>query len=61
MKNSIFLMSAAASHVKWNKLSRHLLATAHSGDVKIWDERKLSSPVQYISAHLTSVSNDQQH
>lgn len=51
-------MTAAASHVKWNRLSRHLLATAHSGDVKIWDERKLSSPVQYISAHLTSVSND---
>lgn len=48
---------AAVSHVKWNGISRHLLATTHNGDVKIWDERKASSPIQYISAHLTSVSD----
>ena len=49
--------TAAVSHVKWSKLSRHLLATVHGGDVKIWDERKYSSPVQYISSNLTSVSS----
>ncbi|KAK7573878.1 hypothetical protein V9T40_011069 [Parthenolecanium corni] len=55
-KPAISLSSfAAATHVKWNKISRHLLATTHGGDVKIWDERKTSSPVQYVSAHLTSI------
>lgn len=49
------IFPAAATHVKWNKISRHLLATTHGGDVKIWDERKTSSPVQYVSAHLTCV------
>ncbi|XKL65211.1 hypothetical protein PGB90_005297 [Kerria lacca] len=46
---------APASQVKWNKISRHILATVHNGDVKIWDKRKISSPVHYISAHLTSI------
>lgn len=56
--SSIYIfLTAAVSHVKWSKLSRHLLATAHGGDVKIWDERKYSSPVQYISSNLTSVSS----
>lgn len=32
-----------------------MLATAHDGDVKIWDQRKGNSPVQYIAAHLTKV------
>lgn len=38
-------------------MSRHLLATTHNGDIKIWDERKASAPIQYISAHLTSVGS----
>ncbi|XKL68648.1 hypothetical protein PGB90_006417 [Kerria lacca] len=46
---------APASQVKWNKISRHILATVHNGDVKIWDKRKISSPVHYISAHLTNI------
>lgn len=33
----------------------HTLATAHDGDVKIWDQRKSNSPVQYIAAHLTKI------
>jgi len=46
---------AGSSQVCWNSLSSHILATAHDGDVKIWDQRKATSPVQYITAHLTKV------
>lgn len=47
---------AGASQVRWNVLSPNMLATAHDGDIKIWDQRKGNSPVQYIAAHLTKVS-----
>ncbi|CAH1389415.1 unnamed protein product [Nezara viridula] len=46
---------AGATQVRWNKLSRYLLATAHSGDVKLWDQRKGVLPVQYITAHLANI------
>ncbi|XP_014479505.1 PREDICTED: WD repeat-containing protein 59 isoform X2 [Dinoponera quadriceps] len=46
---------AGSSQVRWNALSPHTLATAHDGDVKIWDQRKGNSPVQYITAHLTKI------
>lgn len=44
-----------ASRVRWNHLTKHLIATAHSGDVKIWDQRKVSHPVHYITAHLNNI------
>lgn len=44
-----------ASRVRWNHLSKHLIATAHSGDVKIWDQRKTSHPIHYFTAHLNSI------
>ena len=28
-----------ASQVKWNRVNRHVLATSHDGDVRIWDLR----------------------
>ncbi|XP_008215215.1 GATOR complex protein WDR59 isoform X1 [Nasonia vitripennis] len=46
---------AGASQVRWNVLSPNMLATAHDGDIKIWDQRKGNSPVQYIAAHLTKI------
>lgn len=46
---------AGSSQVRWNSLSSNMLATAHDGDIKIWDQRKGNSPVQYIAAHLTKV------
>lgn len=49
------ILTAGSSQVRWNPLSSHTLATAHDGDVKIWDQRKATSPVQYITAHLTKV------
>ncbi|XP_024939455.1 GATOR complex protein WDR59 isoform X2 [Cephus cinctus] len=49
------LSAVGSSQVRWNGLSPHTLATAHDGDVKIWDQRKGNSPVQYIAAHLTKI------
>lgn len=46
---------AEASQVRWNRISPYLLATAHDGDIKIWDQRKGSAPIQYISAHLAKI------
>ncbi|XP_014231934.1 GATOR complex protein WDR59 isoform X1 [Trichogramma pretiosum] len=46
---------AGASQVRWNALAPNMIATAHDGDVKIWDQRKGNSPVQYIAAHLTKI------
>ncbi|KAK0087002.1 hypothetical protein PV326_005337 [Microctonus aethiopoides] len=46
---------AGSSQVRWNPLSPHTLATAHDGDIKIWDQRKGNIPVQYIAAHLTKI------
>ncbi|XP_045471317.1 GATOR complex protein WDR59 isoform X2 [Harmonia axyridis] len=46
---------AEASQVRWNRISANLLATAHEGDIKIWDQRKGTSPVQYVAAHLSKI------
>ncbi|KAG5893206.1 hypothetical protein JTB14_025610 [Gonioctena quinquepunctata] len=46
---------AEASQVRWNRVSPHYLATAHEGDIKIWDKRKGCAPVQYIAAHLAKI------
>jgi hypothetical protein len=51
----ILLIAAGATQVRWNRLSRYLLATAHDGDIKLWDQRKGTAPVQYIAAHLAKV------
>lgn len=53
----LFFFPAGSSQVRWNALAPHTLATAHDGDVKIWDQRKGNSPVQYITAHLTKVQH----
>lgn len=39
----------------FNRVSGHLLATAHDGDLRIWDQRKGSCPLQYITAHNSRV------
>ncbi|KAL3280859.1 hypothetical protein HHI36_004087 [Cryptolaemus montrouzieri] len=46
---------AEASQVRWNRISSNLLATAHDGDIKIWDQRKGTAPVQYVAAHLAKI------
>ena len=37
---------AGAAKVKWNKVSGKYLATAHEGEVKLWDTRTSRSPIQ---------------
>lgn len=39
----------------FNRVSGNLLATAHDGDLRIWDLRKGSCPIQYITAHLARI------
>lgn len=56
-KHFCIFLTVGSSQVRWNPLLSYTLATAHDGDVKIWDQRKATSPVQYITAHLTKVYN----
>lgn len=46
---------AEASQVRWNRICPYLLATAHDGDIKLWDQRKGTAPIQYIAAHLSKI------
>ncbi|CAG9771641.1 unnamed protein product [Ceutorhynchus assimilis] len=46
---------AECSQVRWNKVSPNLFATAHDGDIKIWDQRKYTYPLQYITAHTSKI------
>lgn len=52
---AVFNFVAEASQVRWNPLNSTLLATAHDGDVKLWDQRKGTAPVQYVAAHLSKI------
>ena len=46
---------AGASKIQWNKVSGKYLASAHEGEVKLWDLRNTAGPVHYINAHLSRI------
>lgn len=46
---------AGATQVGFNRVSGNLLATAHDGDLRIWDQRMGSCPLQYITAHSARI------
>uniref|UniRef100_A0A915J0L2 GATOR complex protein WDR24 n=1 Tax=Romanomermis culicivorax TaxID=13658 RepID=A0A915J0L2_ROMCU len=50
-----FNIIAGAYQVKWCRKIEHIFATAHEGDVRLWDTRKTTSPIQFIAAHLSKV------
>eukprot|EP00095_Tigriopus_kingsejongensis_P001658 maker-scaffold670_size114954-snap-gene-0.18 protein:Tk01658 transcript:maker-scaffold670_size114954-snap-gene-0.18-mRNA-1 annotation:"wd repeat-containing protein 59 isoform x1" len=43
------------SHVRWNRHNAHQLVTTHEGEVKIWDQRRVKMPLQFISAHSSRI------
>lgn len=58
-KKPILSLSAVcmsgATQVGFNRVSGNLIATAHDGDLRIWDIRKGARPMQYITAHLNRI------
>lgn len=46
---------SGATQVGFNRVSGNLICTAHDGDLRIWDIRKGSRPIRYITAHLTRI------
>ncbi|KAL1490396.1 hypothetical protein ABEB36_013102 [Hypothenemus hampei] len=55
-KPTVSLANVAEScQVRWNKVSPHIFASAHDGDIKVWDQRKCNYPLQYVSAHLSKI------
>lgn len=60
-RNSLKLKSfcgytAAATQVKWCRLNRMLLASAHAGDIRVWDVRRESAPLALITAHTLPIA-----
>ncbi|RUS34315.1 hypothetical protein BC938DRAFT_481274 [Jimgerdemannia flammicorona] len=53
--SSFCAWTAGATQVKFNRKNEFLLASAHDTDVKIWDIRKGSLPVNNITAHTTKI------
>jgi WD40 repeat protein len=47
--------TAGATQVKWNRLNKLILASTHNGEVRIWDIRKITSPVSFITAHMAKI------
>ncbi|KAL8661992.1 MAG: hypothetical protein Q9202_005118 [Teloschistes flavicans] len=46
---------AGATQVKWNRQDSHILASSHNKFLRIWDDRKGTSPLRSIEAHATKI------
>lgn len=44
-----------ASQVCWERTSGKYLASAHEGEIKLWDIRKASTPALYMNAHFSKI------
>uniref|UniRef100_H2ZGY6 Uncharacterized protein n=1 Tax=Ciona savignyi TaxID=51511 RepID=H2ZGY6_CIOSA len=44
-----------ASQVKWNPTNPYCFASAHDGNIRIWDSRNCKTAVQCITAHLSKI------
>ncbi|KAL0478615.1 WD repeat-containing protein [Acrasis kona] len=43
------------SQLRWNPLSSNIIASAHDGEVRIWDIRRTDTHITFITAHLSTV------
>ncbi|XP_046386654.1 GATOR complex protein WDR59 isoform X2 [Ischnura elegans] len=50
-----FSSVAFVTQVRWNRVNGNLIASAHDGDIRLWDRRKNSSPLNYITAHVGEI------
>lgn len=48
--------TTAATQVKWCRLNRMLLASAHGADIRVWDVRRESEPLVLITAHTAPIT-----
>eukprot|EP00794_Sanderia_malayensis_P018843 gene18843-20739_t len=51
-----FTTVAGPSQVKWNHKNEYIFASAHDGDVRVWDTRKGNIPLVYIAGHLSKIN-----
>ncbi|PRP84715.1 WD repeat-containing protein 59-like [Planoprotostelium fungivorum] len=54
-KESFCGWTAGATQVKWNRHNPMALASAHNGEVRIWDIRKVAAPQTFITAHMAKI------
>eukprot|EP00051_Salpingoeca_urceolata_P029437 m.6776 g.6776 ORF g.6776 m.6776 type:complete len:869 (+) comp2726_c0_seq1:82-2688(+) len=47
---------AGASQIKWSRHHSNTIASAHEGNVRIWDLRRMS-PTTHITAHMSRISS----
>eukprot|EP00731_Ephydatia_muelleri_P020820 Em0013g547a len=50
-----FRSTAGASLVQWNRVNGYLLASAHDSELRIWDLRKPSTAMGFITAHTSRI------
>eukprot|EP01027_Heterolobosea_sp_BB2_P018146 GEZU01025616.1.p1 GENE.GEZU01025616.1~~GEZU01025616.1.p1 ORF type:complete len:802 (-),score=99.06 GEZU01025616.1:91-2496(-) len=48
--------TSGATQVKWNKFNQYVLASAHEGEVRIWDTRKGATHSSFITAHMGKIN-----
>eukprot|EP01117_Protostelium_nocturnum_P017821 TRINITY_DN7324_c0_g1_i1.p1 TRINITY_DN7324_c0_g1~~TRINITY_DN7324_c0_g1_i1.p1 ORF type:complete len:990 (-),score=267.00 TRINITY_DN7324_c0_g1_i1:50-3019(-) len=54
-KESFCGWTAGATQVKWNRHNQMTLASAHNGEVRVWDIRKVGNPLTMITAHMAKI------
>jgi WD40 repeat protein len=48
--------TVSAWHVRWNRHNPQLLASAHEGEIRLWDLRKEAAPITSITAHMSKIT-----
>jgi hypothetical protein len=48
--------TAPADALRWSRLDRMLLASAHGNEVRVWDVRREAAPLALITAHMAKIT-----